>query len=482
MAKFSEVFGLGRNQAELDFVDVELGADNQLFVDPLGLAQRVDEWSVHAHRTLVRFFQTIIDRITSNRADDAQKLLYYLSEPNETRLGYSKGRPKGAGIGGYQAVQIYERLAASSAVKTGFITSLEDCELMIEGISHDKISDLTTNVIRRHLVDYSRNQCELHNVPTRQVALPPMFNPDSMEWYSEYVSLPVSGGIPVLLVPKAIVRLAPVYDSKTYYDDFVIEYLRAEALQAKSGLVTALQRGKSVVYRVFKKDVKEAFPFAKEFLFEFSKKNPKVLQDFRLAMAKLEQYDRSSDVDDPSVESDIADALEAVLKRIETGNAAAGQYHSLMVGILEFLFYPHLAFPYKEREINDGRKRIDIVMENCARQGLFFELPNVRRLPCPYVLIECKNYSTDIENPELDQLAGRMSVNRGMFGLLCCRHFEDRERFVARCRDTFNAGLQQLIVPLDDETIVEMLHSVSRGQRSQVETRLRQLIAEVWIA
>ena len=205
---------------------------------------------------------------------------------NETRLGYSKGRPKGAGIGGYQAVQIFQKLAASSAVKTGFITSLEDCELMIEAISHDKISDLTTNVIRKHLVDYSLSQCELHNIPTRQVALPPMFNPATMAWHSDYVHLPISGLAPILLVPKAVVRRAPVYDSKTYYDDFVSDYLQAEALRARSGLVTALRNGGQVVY---KKDVKAAFPFAKQFLFKFSKDHPEVLKDFRASMEKIEK-------------------------------------------------------------------------------------------------------------------------------------------------------------------------------------------------
>ena len=74
MPKVSDIFGLSRGQAELDFVDVDLNADNRLFVDALGLSQRVDEWSVHAHRTLVSFFQAIIDRIRSGHTDEAQRL------------------------------------------------------------------------------------------------------------------------------------------------------------------------------------------------------------------------------------------------------------------------------------------------------------------------------------------------------------------------------------------------------------------------
>ncbi len=478
MPKVSQAFGLQNQQPELDFVDVELREDTCLFVDPLGLSQRVDRWSRDAHATLVTYFQAIVDHIRSRRDNQAQELLANLNEPNETRLGFSQGRPQGAGIGGMQADQIYDRLAASTAVRTGFINSLEDCELMIDGISHDKISDLTTNVIRKNLVDYTNTQCALHNIPVQQAALPPMFDPGRMTWYNEYVQLPVYRGAPVLFVPKAIVRWKPVFDSKTYYNHFVLNFLRQEELgKAHSRLVRALKNGSRVVY---KKDIKAEHPFAKEFLFEFSRQHPNVLREFRACMEQLERLDRGSDIDNPQVDAAVAEALVTVLPNIQPGREAAGQYHAFMVGALEFLLYPHLGFPQKEREINEGRKRIDIVMENCARSGPFYDLPNVRQLPCPYILIECKNYSTEIANPELDQLAGRMGVNRGMFGLMCCRRFEDRATFIARCRDSFTA-LRQLIVPLDDATVLEMLDFIRRGERDRVIDRVRRLIADVWV-
>src|ERR1700722_1199306 len=82
---FSIAFKLGATQGELDFVDVPLNGDIALFVDPFAISQRSDRWSIEAHRTLVSFFQAIIDAIRSRKEDEARSLLAHLREPNETR-------------------------------------------------------------------------------------------------------------------------------------------------------------------------------------------------------------------------------------------------------------------------------------------------------------------------------------------------------------------------------------------------------------
>jgi len=164
MPTFSRAFGLRKTQPELDFVDVSLHRDNPVFVDPFAIAQERDRWSQDAATTVGVFFQQVVDDIRGGQEDRARQLLLNLREPNETRLGFSRGRPKGAGIGQGQAEELFAALRDSGAVRTGFITALEESELMIDGISHDKISDLTTNVIRGHLVAYTQQQCELHGI------------------------------------------------------------------------------------------------------------------------------------------------------------------------------------------------------------------------------------------------------------------------------------------------------------------------------
>jgi len=408
---------------------------------------------------------------------DFEREVCYLNlrEPNETRFGFSRGRPRGAGIGPDQSEQIFQALSQSTAVKTGFLNSLEECELMIEGIARDKISDLTTNIIRGKLAEYTGEQCRLHGIPTQSVPLNPYFDPNRSQWISEYLDVPVAGGRPILLVPKAIARFDPAYEHQRYYRHFVLEYLRTEHLTAHSSLVRTLRNGRRVVY---KKDVAATFPCTKENLFHFSRDHPEVLKEYRDHLTRLEQQGRASQVE-AGDEAIIAEALATALEAITPGSDQASEYHRLMIGIVEFLFFPSLLYPRKEREIHQGRKRIDIVMQNGARSGIFYRLHVVRGLPCAFIVFECKNYRTDVANPELDQIAGRFSPNRGRIGFIGCRSFEDRQLFVERCRDTFRDD-RGLVVPIDDETIIRCLRVIESGRRSDLDDEFNRLIDEVW--
>jgi hypothetical protein len=104
---------------------------------------------------------------------------------------------------------------------------------------------------------------------------------------------------------------------------------------------------------------------------------------------------------------------------------------------------------------------------------------DVRKLPCSFVVIECKNYTREIENPELDQLGGRFSPLRGKVGILCCRRFDDRARFVKRCKDTL-ADDRGLILPLDDERVLELLGILELGNRHKLDEKLTEWVNELF--
>lgn len=241
--RFSEHFKLGKEQAELDFVDVDPGKDLELYVDPYAIEIRNDDWSAECGDHIRSFFQAVLDALRTGQVRKAEHLVSHLSEPNETCLGVSSGKPRGRGVGSFQGEQILEALRKSVAFKSGLLSDLAEAELFIEGIGRDKISDLTTNIIRGPLLRYTKEQCDLHGVRTKRVATAAAWQPSRSQWESGYASLPVVNGKPILLVPKFSVRQRLSLESQEFYNHHMVEFLRSEYQDSASGLVHVLNLG-----------------------------------------------------------------------------------------------------------------------------------------------------------------------------------------------------------------------------------------------
>jgi hypothetical protein len=80
------------------------------------------------------------------------------------------------------------------------------------------------------------------------------------------------------------------------------------------------------------------------------------------------------------------------------------------------------------------------------------------RIPSQHVFVECKNYTGDPANPELDQLSGRFSPLRGQVGLLGCRTFTDKGLFLKRCRDTAQDQRGFCIALDDDDDLAQLVY------------------------
>lgn len=273
---------------------------------------------------------------------------------------------------------------------------------------------------------------------------------------------------PILLVPKYTVRRELSLESQEFYNHHMIEFLKSEYQNAESGLVHVLKSGRR---RVYKKDVKERHPFIKDDLAKFVTEHPDVFESYKKlkgAQGALSPIELEEGFD----ESAFAGALGSRLAAITPGNDTAGAYHSLAIGLLTFLLHPDLIWPIKEREIHEGRKRVDIIYTNAARDGFFYMIMVAAQTRSTHVFVECKNYSTDVGNPELDQLTGRFGHQRGFFGLLLCRSDSRVDQTRARCRDAAQDG-RGFVIVLTDADLQSMLGMISTGRRPDVVRYLK---------
>jgi hypothetical protein len=90
-----------------------------------------------------------------------------------------------------------------------------------------------------------------------------------------------------------------------------------------------------------------------------------------------------------------------------------------------------------------------------------------------FSIVTCKNYSGDVANPELDQMAGRLSPNRGKFGIIVCRDIQNEDLFLNRCSDSFTDD-HGLIVPITDIDIIEILTRRKEGIEHHEDVILRE--------
>jgi hypothetical protein len=191
----------------------------------------------------------------------------------------SSGRPQGRGVSGKQALDLYRALASSQAAKRGLLAELAECDLFVEGIGRDKVSDITTNIIRDLLITYTQQQCNLHDIPlTGTVASGRIWDESQGRWRERYVQLPTYRDTRVILVPKHIVRRRLALESYEYYNHHALVFLQAEHLAAHSSLVEVLKNGRR---RVTKRRLKEEYPFSKDWLASFSEDHPGVLDEYK---------------------------------------------------------------------------------------------------------------------------------------------------------------------------------------------------------
>lgn len=275
---FSEHFNLNVNSENLEFVNIPVNTDIERYIDPYAISKTVGLWYVEANNLIIDFFNKLLLTIKHKDETEALRLLDKLGEPNETHFGLSENKPEGCGIGKEQAHDLLKKLKGSKAIQTGYLSDLSDCELLIPGIGSDKISDITTNIIRGKLIEFTEEQCRKHGIPVTATKSNFYWDAVQDKWVQRIAMLPSYNDEPILLVPKKIAKERTVSNYRDYYNNGILEFLQDWHISMNTALVKVLKNGKR---RVTKKDLRAQYKCTKDFVLEFSEKHPDVLRKYK---------------------------------------------------------------------------------------------------------------------------------------------------------------------------------------------------------
>ncbi|KHA76966.1 hypothetical protein NC77_18640 [Janthinobacterium lividum] len=446
--KVSRYFKLGRDQTTLDFVDVPIGHDLPVFLDPSRLRTMTSDWASECNSLLQHFFETLLAHLRNNEEAAGISMLAHLTEKNEFHFGLSKGLSDGRAFGDGYAHKIWEAIKNSKAGVSGLLVDLEDTCLFIEGIGPDRISDAVCNIVRGPLIRYTQDMCTYYGIPlVENVDSGPIWNPLTETWENALVSLPLTPYGKLLLVPKLAVRQQLVYDYASYFTHHLLPAMQASEKKLNTGLVHTLKDGRK---RVTKKSLLEKYGATKLTVVEQTLRHPDALAEYRQSAQKMSRpisHQRLADIE--NIPRPNFEALLAAVASVLPGREAAGEYEDAIEKLLSALFFPSLSSPVKQHKIHDGRKRVDITYVNNPAEGFFKWL--LSHYPSSHIFVECKNYGKEVGNPEIDQLAGRFSPSRGQVGILVCRTVEKAQKLKDSCKDTANDKRGYIITLTDDE-------------------------------
>ena len=137
-------------------VDISLICDVPLFVDPMLIFNSDNERYTELHNNIIHYFYFLYTKAAQGLTPKEIDAWFNFSEVPNNWLGYSLRGNKGLALGKKYANFLYDNIAF--AIDTHSIsksTHIEKVMLLYEGSGKDKISDLTVNLIKGFLCEYT---------------------------------------------------------------------------------------------------------------------------------------------------------------------------------------------------------------------------------------------------------------------------------------------------------------------------------------
>lgn len=278
--KLYEKYGLSNN---VDFIDVELNTDNNKWIDPMMMYMDKSPMGEKCCQIVQQYFAVLLELAISDDITEGYAYTKDFKEMNETRLGYSKDKPKGLSGGESLGKEIFDLIANSKAVNTELIGDIFDAGVMIEKLGIDKISDFITSLIFEELILFTQNECLKYNIPMQEVIIDKKYwSSDKETWVlCQKMELPYDeeSQLAIVFIPKRFSEAKLIYSYQRFYGKAMIPYLGRVAVTNRIDGLIRILKDKSI--KPLYKNIKRKNPCNRKIVNDFIKDHNDVYDEYK---------------------------------------------------------------------------------------------------------------------------------------------------------------------------------------------------------
>ena len=442
--RLTDYHGIMLPQAELDFAIPFFDEDIPLYVDPFMLWRSPSQQDNALHISLINSFNHLGFLAGNGKEPQAIETLIAASECDEVGLGSSATR-RGKRIGKGKAreiISLFKRIPHYG--RNGF-RHFEEVQFFVDGISKDRISDISCSFLKSFLIDFTIQQSQKLGIPRQPVDVENVYDPRKNRFGTEpNVELPVSptDGRPLIFVPKRWLRFVPWLS----YDEYFEKYCPQDEVSHKPEELTRVE---VLEYNRDHYGVVDAYIQAKERSFEDCHSDP-LFSQIPITSAKRKL---------------------ALIQKLPTGkdDNADKKYEATIGQLLPSLLYPKLDFAREQARTDSGVSIRDLIFYNTATTPFLEDIFNT--YGSRQITMELKNVSK-IQRQHVDQLNRYLADELGKFGLFVTRNPLKRAE-MSRTIDLWS-GQRKVIVSLTDADVGQMVELFESKQRDPMDVIVKK--------
>lgn len=440
--RLTDYFGIPLSQAELDFAIPFLDEDIPLYVDPFMLWRSPSQQDQSLHTSLINAFNHLGRLSHQGKEQQAISTLVVASECEEVGLGSSATR-KGKRIGEAKAAEIIGLFRRIPQYGHSGFRHFEEIQFFVDGISKDRISDISCSFLKSFLIDFTQQQCQRYGIPM-QASSVSVYDYRKNIFETQSVQLPVTpvDKSPIILVPKRWLRFVPWIS----YDDYFASYCPQDEISHSAETLTRVE---VLNYNRDHYGMIDAYVQSKERTFADCHSDPLFSQiPVTSAKKKLAQ-----------------------IRKLPTGkDGGADKKYEMAIGqLLPSLLYPKLDFAQEQARTESGVSIRDLIFYNTASTPFLKDL--YETYGSRQITMELKNVQL-IKREHVDQINRYLADELGRFGVFVTRNPLKRAEF-KRTVDLWS-GQRKAIVTLTDDDIGQMVEVFESKQRDPLDVIVKK--------